>query len=146
MVRVRRATGAVADALRRYDRNLDVRYSWEKQKWAVVYKTRRPDLLPKPVMFVETKAGAGDMKLMPELSENYISYRTRTYPVAYLDRLTWDACNRIIESDSMKASMKKRLQILADHKDAEYKRQQKERFKEARSYMNWHARTHIMAD
>lgn len=144
-MRLIRATGAVADALRRYDRNLDVRYSWERKMWAITYRTRRPDLLPKPVRFIETKAGVVE-SLMPEKSEAYVSYRTKTFPAAYIDRLNWDAYKRIIESDSMRANVRSRLKDLEEKREAEYRAKSKDRWKEARSYMNWHARTHIMAD
>ncbi len=144
-MRLIRATGAVADALRRYDRNLDIRYSWEHRKWAITYRTRRPDLLPKPVMFVESEAGP-QMQTLAEKSEGHISYRTQTYPAAYVDRLGWPVFRKIVESDSMRASVRRRLKILEEQREAEYRAKAKDRWKEARTYMNWHARTHIMAD
>lgn len=144
-MRLIRASGAVADALRRYDRNLDVRYSWERRQWAITYRTTRPDLLPKPVRFTESEGGVLE-SLMPEKSEAYISYRTRTYPAAYVPKLSWDLYKKMIAADSMRRNVKTRLKDLAVKREAEYKLQQKDRWKEARSYLNWHARTHPMAE
>lgn len=144
-MRLIRATGAVADALRRYDRNLDVRYSWERRRWAITFRTRRPDLLPKPVVFQETEGGVVE-RLMPEKSEAYVSYYTRTYPAAYVDRLNWEVYQRIVESDTMREGVARKLKSMSFARDMEYKRQSKDRWKEARSYMNWHARSNIMAD
>ena len=145
-----RATGPVADALRRYDPNIDVRYSWERRSWAISFRTRRPDLIPPPVRVkpLGDTAGAGFVEeLLPEKSEAYISYRTKTYPAAYVKRLSWHALERIVQSDvgrngSVKSQLKK---IMADREAADHARS-KDRWKEARSFMNWHARTHIMAD
>ena len=145
-MRLIRATGAVADALRRYDPELDIRYSWERQRWAIVFRTRRPDLIPKPVRTVETKAGVVE-QLLPENSEAYISYRTKTYPAAYVKKLGWIAYERLVASDTvLRGSVKTHLAEMEAKREAEYARQAKDRHKEARKYMNWHARTHIMAD
>lgn len=141
-----RATGPVAEALRRYDSDLDVRYSWEKQRWAIVFRTRRPELIPKPVRFEKTEAGVRE-HLMPEKSEAYISYKTKTYPAGYVKRLGWIAYERIVESDTvLRGSVGKHLAKIEAEKQHEIDRQKSDRFKEARKFMNWHARTHIMAD
>ena len=144
-MKVIRASGAVADALRRYDSNLDVRFSWERRMWAITYRTRRPDLMPKPVRFTETEAGVIESRL-PEKSEAYISYHTRTFPALWVSHLNWDVFKRVVESDGMRSNVNKRLKEMAIKRDLAYKAQQKDRWKEARSYMNWHARTHPMAE
>lgn len=113
--------------------------------WAITFRTRRPDLLPKPVTFIETEAGPQE-KLLPERSEAYISYRTKTYPAAYVNRLSWNTYNRMIESDCARATVTKRLKELEAKREIQNYAKSKDRWKEARSYMNWHARTHIMAD
>lgn len=141
-----RATGAVADALRRYDRDLDVRYSWERRQWAITFRTRRPDLIPPPVKVVPV-AGGWQEEVLPEKSEAYISYQTKTFPAGYVKRLSWKAYEGIVQSDTMlRGSVKRQMTALKNVREAEYKRQSKDRWKEARSYMNWHARTHIMAE
>lgn len=141
-----RATGAIADALRRYDPELDIRYSWERRQWAIVYRTRRPDLLPPPVKNVLTEAGTIEI-LMPEKSEIYISYRTKTYPAAYVPKLSWNVFHKIIASDTMlRGSVKSQMQQLKQAKAVEARRVAKDRWKEARTYMNWHARTHPLLD
>jgi len=145
-MRLVRATGAVADALRRYDPDIDVRYSWERRRWAIVFRTRRPDLIPKPVRWVETKTGPVET-LAPENSEAYISYKTKTYPAGYVKRLGWPAYENIVRSDTqMRGGVASELQKLEDKREAEYAAAKKDRYKEARKFMNWHARTHIMAD
>lgn len=113
--------------------------------WAITHRTRRPDLLPKPVYFTTTKAGVLEKK-MPEKSEAYITYHTRTYPVAYVDKLNWDVYYRIVQSDCATSSINKRLSEDKAKREIAYRAQSKDRWREARSYMNWHARTNIMAD
>lgn len=137
-MRIIRATGAVAAALRRYDPNIDVRYSWERRSWAIVFRPRRPDLIPPPVY--------GDGRLA-EQSEAHISYRTKTQPVGYVKKLNWQAVERIIAADTTRAGpLSKQMASMQAQRDAGYGRQAKDRYKEARKYMNWHARTHPMAD
>ena len=137
-MRVIRATGAVAAALRRYDPNIDVRYSWERRSWAIVFRPRRPDLIPPPV-YVDGR--------MAEQSEAHISYRTKTQPVGYVKKLSWQAAERIISADTARVGpLAKQVAGMQAGRDAEYRRQSKDRFKEARKFMNWHSRTHPMAD
>lgn len=144
-----RATGPVADALRRYDPNIDVRYSWERRSWAISFRTRRPDLIPPPVRVkpLGDTAGAGFIEeLLPEKSEAYISYRTKTYPAAYVKRLSMHALERIVECDtSRNGSVKSHLKKIMAEREAAAHAQSKDRWKEARSFMNWHARTNPMA-
>ena len=141
-----RATGAVADALRRYDPELDIRYSRERKQWAIVFRTRRPDLIPPPVSPIKTAASFTE-ELLPEKSEAYISYRTKTFPAGYVKKLGWPAYSKIIASDTvLRGSVRKRLDELKTVREREQQRQARDRWKEARTYMNWHARTHPMAE
>jgi hypothetical protein len=141
-----RATGPVAAALRRYDPNLDVRYSWERRSWAISFRTRRPDLIPRPVRPEITGSGIIE-HLMPERSEAYISYRTKTYPAAYVKKLSWNTFERIVASDvGRNGSVTNQVKEIQAARDAEIHRQNKDRWKEARSFMNWHGRNNIMAD
>ena len=145
-MRLIRATGPVADALRRYDPEIEVRYSWERRRWAIVFRTRRPDLIPKPVVWKETEAGPVET-LAPENSEAYISYKTKTYPAGYVKRLGWPAYENIVRSDTqMRGGVAAELKKIEENREAEYAAQKKDRYREARKFMNWHARTHIMAD
>ena len=145
-MRLLRATGPVADALRRYDHELDVRYSWERRRWAIVFRTRRPDLIPKPVVWTETKSGPVE-SLAAENSEAYISYKTKTFPAGYVKKLGWPAYENIVRSDTqMRGSVAGELRKLEEKREKEQEAQRKDRYKEARKFMNWHARTHIMAD
>ena len=141
-----RATGAVADALRRYDPNLEVRYSWERKSWAIAFRTRRPDLIPPPVRptALGEHAGAGFVdELLPEKSEAYISYRTKTYPAAYVKRLSWHTYEGLIKSDTqLQGSVKRQMKHLEEQRDIEYLRKKQDRYRGARDYMRWHARTH----
>lgn len=149
-MQVIRATGAVADALRRYDPNIEIRYSWERKSWAIAFRTRRPDLIPPPIKSVPIGSYSGNgfiEELLPEKSEAYISYRTKTYPAAYVKKLSWKTFDQLIASDTMMTgSVKRQMKTLDDKRNIEYHRQNKDRWKEARTYMKWHARTHPMAD
>src|ERR1035437_6761719 len=137
-MRLIRATGAVADALRRYDPGMDIRFSPEKNRWAIVFRTRRPDLIPKPVTWTETEAGPVE-SLAPENSEAYISYATKTYPAGYVKRLGWPAYENIVRSDTqMRGSVAGELKKLEAAREAAYVAAKKDRQKEARKYMNWH--------
>ena len=145
-MRLIRAAGAVADALRRYDPELDIRYSWERKRWAITFRTRRPDLIPKPVAWTETASGPVE-KLMPEKSEAYISWKTKTYPAGYVKKLGWPAYENIVRSDTqMRGGVASELANLEAAREAVIASDKKDRYKEARKYMNWHARTHPMAD
>ncbi len=145
-MQVIRATGAVADALRRYDPNLEVRYSWERKSWAIAFRTRRPDLIPPPIKAVPLGMTSMDgfvEELLPEKSEAYISYRTKTYPAAYVKRLSWKTYEGLISSDTqLQGSVKRQMKHLEEQRDIEYFRKKQDRYREARSFMNWHARTH----
>ena len=145
-MRIIQATGPVAEALRRYDPDMDIRYSWERQCWAIAFRTRRPDLIPPPVRSTVTAAGFVDT-LLPEKSEAYISYRTKTYPAAYVKRLSWHTFDRVIASDTVfRGSVRKHLLGLKEAREKEERRLRLDRYKEARTYMNWHARTHPAYD
>ena len=145
-MRLVRATGPVADALRRYDPGMDIRFSPERNRWAIVFRTRRPDLIPKPVVWTETAAGPIE-SLAPENSEAYISWKTKTYPAGYVKRLGWPAYENIVRSDTvMRSSVASELAKIEAAREAVYQADKKERYKEARKFMNWHKRTHIMAD
>ena len=145
-MRLVRATGAVADALRRYDPGMDIRFSPEKNRWAIVFRTRRPDLIPKPVTWTETAAGPVE-SLAPENSEAYISWKTKTYPAGYVKKLGWPAYENIVRNDTlMRGSVASELAKIEAAREAVIAAEKKERYKEARKFMNWHKRTHIMAD
>ena len=125
---------------------MDIRFSPEKNRWAIVFRTRRPDLIPKPVVWTETKAGPIE-SLAPENSEAYISWKTKTYPAGYVKKLGWPAYENIVRSDTlMRGSVASELAKIEAAREAVIAADKKERYKEARKFMNWHKRTHIMAD
>jgi len=73
------ASGGVVRALKSYDRGLRVRWSWEKQKWAVESKVDRSDLMVPPTRFVPIQGIKGFYReeLLPEKSDRSICYRDR---------------------------------------------------------------------
>lgn len=89
--RIIEARGPAVEALKRYDPGLRVRWSWQKQCWAVdaPYKFTDKDprhfLLP-PVRY-ERVGDKGDRfveRLLPELSDRMIEYRDRRYVVCHI--------------------------------------------------------------
>lgn len=103
MSRIIEARGPVVEALQRYDPGLRVRWSHEKEKWAVDAKfdLPNPNVLPKPVKFF--RVGAGDFwqeVLLPEYSERNIQYTDHTYVVCYAKKVDWPLLWAIVNRDS----------------------------------------------
>jgi hypothetical protein len=137
MVRLLRPQGYVVDALRRYDPNLDIRWSWEKRKWAIVVRPLRPELIPAPIRYAKTSVGWVEEKL-PERSEAAISYRTETMPVGYFEKITWSVLGDIIENDTWrKGRVARQLQAMAEKAEADRKKVEADRRKEAWKYLRW---------
>jgi hypothetical protein len=142
---VRPQGSAVVAALKRYDKNLDVRWSWQKRMWAVVTRPLRPDLIPAPMKWVQTATGWMEGRL-PEKSEAAVSFRTKTMPVGYVKHLSWDLVRQIIETDTWRnGRIAKQLAKMQEAAERDRMRVSRDRWREARKYMNWHARTHPMA-
>lgn len=139
------AYSPVIAAIRRYDPNLDVRWSWEKGKWALVYRPPRPDLIPPPVRTVRTAAGWVEERL-PEKSEAHISFRTKTMPVGYVSNLSWHVFEQVVQTDTRRRGrVARQLARMQEIAERDRRRIAKDRWKEARKYMLWHARTHPMS-
>ena len=148
-MRLIRPQGYVVDALRRYDPNLDVRWSWEKRKWAIVVRPLRPDMIPPPVKYVKAKEGKGGWEevVLPEKSEAFISYRTETMPVGYFEKLSWAVLGDIVENDTWrKGKVQRQLQKMAEQREKEQKAVAADRRRAAWKYMRWHANKHPEAD
>ena len=142
---VRPQGSAVVAALKRYDKNLDVRWSWQKKAWAIVTRPLRPDLIPAPMRWMQTAAGWVEARL-PEKSEAYVSFRTKTMPVGYVKHLSWDLVRQITTTDTWRnGRVARQLQKMQEAAERDRMRVARDRWREARKYMNWHARTHPMA-
>lgn len=142
---VRPQGSAVVAALKRYDKNLDVRWSWQKRMWAIVTRPLRPDLIPAPMKWAHTAGGWVDERL-PEKSEAAVSFRTKTMPVGYVKHLTWDLVKQIATTDTWRnGRIAKQLAKMQEAAERDRMRVARDRWREARKYMNWHARTHPMA-
>lgn len=142
---VRPQRSAVVAALKRYDKNLDVRWSWQKKMWAVVTRPLRPDLIPAPMRWAKEASGWVERRL-PELSEHALSFRTKTMPVGYVKHLSWDLVRQIASTDTWRnGRVAKQLARMQESAERSRMSVARDRWREARSYMNWHARTHPMA-
>jgi hypothetical protein len=89
--RIIEARGPVVEALKRYDSGLRVRWSFEKQKWAIearVMNGRRDKLLPPVTWERVAETDQWREKIMPELSERYISFHSGTYVIGWVKEIT----------------------------------------------------------
>ena len=142
---VRPRESLVVSALKRYDPNLDIRFSWQKGKWAITTRPLRPDLIPPPIRWEKGEEGWGET-MLPERSEARISYRTKTMPVAYVGRLSAEAISQVIEADTWKnGRIERQLEKMQEVVERDRMIVKRDRWREARDYMKWHARTHPMA-
>jgi hypothetical protein len=106
----------------------------------------RPELIPPPIRYAKTDVGWVEEKL-PERSEAAISYRTETMPVAYVDRMSWAVLGDIIENDSWrKGRVQKQIHAMHAKAEADRKKVEADRRKEAYKFYKWHANAHPMAD
>ena len=147
-MRLIRADGPIADAIRRYDPRLDIRYSWEAKQWAVVFKPSQRwwGMIPKPVAAVQTPSGVVE-KLLPEKSDNNISYRTRTQVVGYFKKPSWRAMETLVQSDTWAGKrISQRLKDMKEVTAKEQRRISRDRWFEARKFINWHANNNVMAE
>lgn len=85
-------------ALKNIDSNLRVRWSYEKGKFIIEYKTLRKYILP-PVKYI-VENGFVKEKLLPELSDRYIQYKDGYYTVFYTDKLNEKVLAYIREIDT----------------------------------------------
>lgn len=133
-----RAAGPAAAALRRYDRNLDIRYSWERRKWAVTVRTRLKGMVPPPVRY-ERVGGIFVTHLLPEKSERYISFHTKTIAVAYVDHVTTSVVDQIVASDSWRRgnSATRRVREVEEARVRGATTDKKARSREARKFLSF---------
>lgn len=85
--------------LKSYNKDLRVRWSFERQKWVVECKADRPEALPKPSRSYEDESGNIKEVILPEKSDRYIGYHDGYYPVYYLKDLTIRVLNQLAASD-----------------------------------------------
>ncbi len=103
-MRIIEACGPVVEALKRYDPGLRVRWSHEKKKWAVDAKffLPNPNVLPKPVRFLEIGPDQWLETLLPEYSERNIQYRDHTYVVCWARKVDWPLLRAVASRDAQK--------------------------------------------
>ena len=95
--------------------------------------------------WVKASGKWGDERL-PVLSEAAISFRTKTMPIGYVSRLSWNVYEQLMATDTQRQGrVAKQLQRMQEVAERDRMRVARDRWKEARKYMNWHARTHPMA-
>lgn len=140
--------GAVR-AIEAYDRSLRVRWSWEKQQWAIEAKALRPELMAPPVRFIPIPGTRlAREELLPELSDQRIGYREGTYVIAYCaGQLDMRDFEMIVQSDAQryKRSLADRLEDEETSREIEMRRKKAERSREARKFLNWHASRNVMS-
>lgn len=113
--------------------------------WALTTRPLRPELIPAPVRWMKTEAGWAEQKL-DEFSEAHIAYRTKTMPIGYVARLTWSVFVQVVETDTWRnGRISRQLARMQEVAERDRKRVSQDRWREARKYMNWHARTHPMS-
>lgn len=104
MSRILLARGPAVEALRRYDPGLRVRWSHEKQKWAVdaplIKGGDTIEVLPPPVRY--ERVGEGDQfveHLLPEYSERKMQFKDQRYVVCYSKTTDWPLFSAVVQHD-----------------------------------------------
>lgn len=69
-----------------FNRDLRVRWSYERKKFVIECKVKDRRGLVRPVRFEETPSGIKE-RLLPELSDRYIGWRDSCYAVFYVSKL-----------------------------------------------------------
>lgn len=125
MPRIIAADGPVAAALKRYDPDLRVRWSWERKAWAVEAKVKHRYGIVPPVFFLRDDAsGLWNERLLPEHSDRYICYRDSTYIILWAKVLDARVLQAVVDRDSNRVGGEDGL---VDHFDADVRRVQWER-------------------
>lgn len=98
----------VARALKTYDPNIRVRWSWEKKKWAVEARAKRGKMILPPVFYKQVQDGKDwfEESLLPERSERYIQYHDQSYVICWTKDLSWGMYEKIISMDTHRARTK----------------------------------------
>lgn len=96
------ASGPWVKALKRYDPGLRVRWSYEKNKWAVdaPFKSDNPDWCTPPVAHEQLANGQWVERVLPFRSEKYIQYRSKRYVVCWTTHIDRRVFNAIVEKDT----------------------------------------------
>lgn len=136
------ASGGVVDALKRYDRNLNVRWSWEKKKWAVESPTLRPDKVVPPVRFERIPGTTQYLEVMaPPYSEKRICFDRKTNVLFWIKKLTWDIVELVIESDVKRFKRREDFFKSVEKQDAvrekEVESYEKDMKREAYKFYRW---------
>lgn len=100
--RLRLASGGIVDAIKRYDRNIRIRWSNERRKWCVEAKAKQVSNLTPPVWYVPVPGvkGAYTEKLKPENSDHAIAWHDGYYPIMFVSEVTWDVYHALLAQDT----------------------------------------------
>lgn len=104
-MRIIEARGPVVDALKRHDPGLRVRWSHEKQAWAVdaPFKMQSNEWMVPPVFFERIANSDYYIEhILPEYSDRNISYKDGRYIVLWTRELDWRLYRKIVSLDSHK--------------------------------------------
>lgn len=86
--------------LRSYNKDLRVRWSFERGQWVIEHKCLDKRGLPPPVRFYQDESGKIKERLLPEHSDGYIGYRDGYYQVCWMRDLTIRLLNELAARDT----------------------------------------------
>lgn len=117
--------------LKSYNKDLRVRWSFEKGQWVIECKCDRRGLL-KPVRSYMDENGNIKERTLPELSDLYIGWRDGFYAVCWMRQLTIRLLNEIAARDTQHFKAHEfAKKVEADEEKAEAR---KERHRQSESY------------
>lgn len=142
MPRIRKASGGIVQALKAYDRNIRVRWSWEKNMWAIEAPIKsRLGLVPPVIRRTVPGTKQVVSEKLPERSDRRITYNDGMQLILWTPVLDWNVYLEVVRSDTHKYKSRNELYDRVNNIENEGKsdaeRESKDRAKEARKFYNW---------
>lgn len=138
----------MVDAIKRYDRGLDVRWSWERKKWCLEARMLRPDLMPKPVKWV-FDGGRQVEKLLPLYSDRRICFERGTHIVCWFTTIDRPILDMLVESDvgrlRRRRDFLKQVEISDALEEKEAGRFEADHRREAYKFFRWACNRTVMS-
>jgi hypothetical protein len=119
--------------LKSYNKDLRVRWSYEKKKWVIECKASDRRGLLRPVRAVKDGDNKIIERLMPEYSDRYIGYRDGYYAVCFIPELTVRALNSLAACDTQHFKSHESLAQKVEENEAKDEAR-KERWRQSESY------------
>jgi len=105
--------------LKAFDKNLRVRWSYERRKWILEGKAKDRRGLMKPIRFIQAAPGVFEERRIPELSDRYIQYHDCHYPIMYTSHLDERLWHELYRMDARRYRNEKELMYAPQKREDE---------------------------